>query len=300
MSANTSGINELSEDNSTLTAAGDGGCSVPSTVSSGYESDGTILEQQQQVYTGVVAPYPHILQAAAAAPPFNSPLVFHQPPPGLPHQHTALNRNNSQPPVAAVDQPQYHYSMLPGQPYTAPIMIGTREQIDYAIAQQINDQQTSHDHQSHDRQPVYQYRPFSGPIHITNAQPHPPAPTNSDKGGNDPPPLIIPHQNVYQLPYGGNGVSGAGNMVILNTSHQPPPPMKVTQSLKNFEEHNDPAKPLRRTTLPNVDMPKKNRKELYRRSAAVSMKEKNLCEEGTHTLSAYRVCVCMFICVLSI
>lgn len=255
---------------------------VPSTVSSGYESEGVSLPSDPQVYRGMVSYPPHILQA----PSYINPLILHQPPPSS--SAAALGYNNSQP----IQTAEQYYSMLPtaGQPYTAPIMIATREQMDYAVAQQINEQ--SHDDQlSHDRQPVYQYRPYSGPIHLTNAhQPPPISDNNSMKGassGNNPP-LIIP-QNVYQLPYNnnGSGVGGGmgGNVVIMNSSSAQPnpvsahPPMKVTQSLNNFTDYKSP-KPLRRSTLPDVDMPKTNRKEMYRRSA-MSLKEKSLCEEGT-------------------
>ena len=230
---------------------------APSSISSGYESPNETH--------GLVTPY--------LLPSSFNPLMIRQP----------VNIGTN----AQLLQDQYN-SLLPGQPYTAPVMVVTQEQLDYHafVQQQMNDQ-------SHDRSHDHRQRQYSGPVIIASTHQNPITsspqllnhnfhsglqnsnanPSNAQHGSYQPPLLQM---NSVVLPGASNNQSDFKSL-------------QVTQSLSNFEQKPSEHKSLRRNTSPNVGNTENQRRDQQLKRSSLSMKEKSLCEEGTHDYTIYLI-----------
>ena len=222
-------------------------------ISSGYESESSSLTTGQQKHSHVestTTPY-HLLPPST----FNPVLL---PPP-------VVMGTNAHP------LPDQYYQVLPRQPCTAPIMLATKEQLDYAIRQQLNT--------SPDQNPGYIHRQYSGPIMAT---PINQLPTNA---GYQVYRSNLPNRSNQnsanaEIPKGTTPTGRDGYEAPHFPSNAMSSPIVVTESLPNFQEKTGNGKPPRRNTLPQVDSPSDRRRDVFKKST-LSMKEKSVCEEGT-------------------
>ena len=247
---------------------------APSTSSSGYESEGGVQVDVRSCVNPVrgsthetsLTPY-HLVPAMSL-----NPLLLQQ------AQHPS---NSSGGGTNAHLLPDQYYSLMPGQAYTAPIMIATNEQLSYALGQQ-----TPH-LLSHD-QPVYRQRQYSGPVLATPFNTACQKPTVSPLQFPDDHEVCCSNTSEVEKKSKSENVNApppppqlfsSNNMVLPSSVPIGRSASMVTQSAHNFKEESVNDKPNRRNTAPSIGLANSQKGDSLKR-AAFSLKEKSLYEEG--------------------